>query len=163
MPGDGVDAILSVFSNSFHTHVSKIQSQITAFGKPVPEVLTMASLLEKEAADTQSRRTIAGILWKRIQSGMPLQVDAVFPYILGKNSYELTREDLKVDSPYNTYKYTGLPVGPIANPSLDSILAAVTPIKTNYVFYLSDRQGNFHFATTYEQHLANKKKYVDNI
>ena len=91
---------------------------------------------------------------------MPLQVDAVFPYIIGKNTFDLTRADLKVDSPYNTYKYKGLPVGPIANPGLDSMVAAMTPVKSNYIFYLTDMQSKFHFSVTYAQHLANQKKYL---
>ncbi len=160
MPGDGTEAILSVFTNGFHSHIAKVQGQINAFGKPLPEVVTMASLLEKEAADTQSRRIIAGILWRRMSLGMPLQVDAVFSYILDKSALDLTTDDLKVDSPYNTYTHKGLPLGPIGNPSFDAITAAVTPIKTNYLYYLSDKQGNFHFAVTYAQHLANKKKYL---
>lgn len=163
MPGDSTEAILSVFSNSFHTHINKIQAQITAFKKPLPEILTMASLLEKEAADTQSRRMIAGLLWHRIAIGMPLQVDAVFPYIIGRNSFDLTKKDLKMDHPYNTYINKGLPPGPIANPGLDSILAAVTPIQNNYVYYLSDLDGNFHYCATYDCHLKNKKKYLSDI
>ncbi len=160
MPGDSVDAILSVFNNGFHSHIAKIQPQIDAFDKPLPEVLTMASMIEKEAADTQSRRTIAGILWHRLALGMPLQVDAVFPYILDKSALNLSSDDLKIDSPYNTYIHKGLPPGPIDNPGLDAITATVTPIKTKYLYYLSDKNGNFHYAATYVQHLANKKKYL---
>ncbi len=93
---------------------------------------------------------------------MALQVDAVFPYIIGKSSLELTRADLKTDSPYNTYTHKGLPPGPIANPGMTSIIAAVTPIKSNYVFYLSDKQGNFHYCATYACQLANQKKYLGN-
>jgi UPF0755 protein len=91
---------------------------------------------------------------------MPLQVDAVFPYIIGKNSLQLTHADLKVDSPYNTYVNKGLPPGPITNPGLDSILAAVNPTKSNYLFYLSDLHGNFHYSVTYAQQLANQRKYL---
>jgi len=160
MPGDSTGTILSVFNNNFNSHLLKAQKQIAAFKKPLPEVLTMASLLEKEASDTRSRRIIAGILWHRIQIGMPLQVDAVFPYIIGKNSFQLTLDDLKTDSPYNTYTNKGLPPSPISNPSLDSITAAVTPIKTDYLFYLSDKQGNFHFAATYQQFLVYKHRYL---
>lgn len=161
IPGESIEAILSVFANGFHVHRQKIQKEIAAFKKPLEEVVTMASLLEKEAADTQNRRIIAGILWRRVELGMPLQVDAVFPYIIGKNSFQLTLKDLQTDNPYNTYKYKGLPPGPIANPGLDSLTAAVTPVKTDYLYYLSDRQGNFHFAATYAEHLANKRKYLD--
>ena len=161
-PGESTEAILSVFDNTFRGKISKIQKQITASGHTLDELLTMASILEKEASKTKDRQQIAGVLWHRIDIKMPLQVDAVFPYIMGKNTFELTREDLQFDSPYNTYKYKGLPPGPINNPGVDAILAAATPVKTKYVYFLSDKSGNFHYAVTYAQHLANKKKYLGN-
>jgi UPF0755 protein len=162
MPGQGTDVIVAAFSNNFSKNIAKIQTDIDAFGMPLSDVIVMASLLEREAPDTEDRRVIAGILWKRIKLGMPLQVDAVFPYIIGKNSLQLTSSDLKFDSPYNTYTHKGLPPGAIANPSLDAILAAVTPIKTEYLFYLSDRHGMIHYSATYDQHLAYREKYIEN-
>jgi UPF0755 protein len=160
-PGQSTEAILSVFENNFSVKLLKAQKAIAASGHSLDEILTMASILEKEASKTQDRQKIAGVLWHRIDVGMPLQVDSVFPYILGKNTFQLTLEDLKYDSPYNTYKYKGLPPGPINNPGLDSIIAAATPEKSKYVFFLSDRQGNFHYSVTYTGHLANKRKYLD--
>lgn len=162
LPGAEPENVLEVLEENFRRKTSdpKVQEALKKSGKTLREIVIMASLLEKEAAKTEDRRMVAGILWKRISIGMPLQVDAVFPYIIGKNTFELTRADLKVDSPYNTYKYKGLPVGPIANPGLDSIMAAMTPIKTNYIFYLTDMQSQFHFSVTYAQHLANQKKYL---
>lgn len=162
LPGEDPGLLLRSMQRNFETRVDAASSTIQKFGKPLSEVITMASLLEREAADSKSRRIIAGILWHRIAIGMPLQVDAVFPYIIGKNSFQLTKADLKVDSPYNTYKYKGLPPGPIANPGMSSILAAVTPIKTSYLFYLSDKQGNFHYSATYAGQLANSRKYLGN-
>lgn len=161
MPSDTTEAILSVFNNAFHTKLSKLRTQIEASGRTELEILTMASLLEKEASKMVDRQRIAGVLWHRLAIGMPLQVDAVFPFIIGKNTFEVTLDDLKIDSPYNTYKYKGLPPGPINNPGLGSITAALTPIKSKYVYFLSDLDGNFHFSTSYEQHLANKRKYLD--
>ncbi len=160
-PGESTEAILSVFDNTFHNKISKIQKEITASGHTLAELLAMASILEKEASKTKDRQQIAGVLWYRIKIGMPLQVDVVFPYILGKNTFQLTLDDLKTDSPYNTYKYKGLPPGPINNPGIDSILAAATPVKSKYIFFLSDKSGNFHYTVTYAQHLVNKKKYLD--
>ncbi len=160
VPGEDPLLLLRSMQNNFSTHVFTASSTIAKFGKPLPDILVMASLLEREAADSQSRRMIAGILWHRIAIGMPLQVDAVFPYIIGKNSFQLTKADLKVDSPYNTYTHKGLPPGPIANPGMSSIVAAVTPIKSNYLFYLSDKQGNFHYSATYAGQLANQRKYL---
>lgn len=161
-PGQSTEAILSVFENNFRVKMLRIQKEIAASGHTLEELVIMGSLLEKEANDTDSRRRIAGLLWHRIDIGMPLQVDAVFPYIIGKNTFEVTRADLQVDSPYNTYKYKGLPIGPIANPGLDSILAAATPIKSNYIFYLSDSDGKFHYAKTYAEHMRNRDRYIGN-
>ncbi len=160
-PGQSTDSILAVFDNNFNNKMLKIQKEANASGHTLDELLTMASILEKEASKTQDRQMISGVLWHRIAIKMPLQVDAVFPYLIGKNTFQLTLDDLQIDSPYNTYKYKGLPPGPIDNPGLDSILAAAKPTKNNYVFFLSDANGNFHFATTYDQHLANKKRYLN--
>lgn len=153
-----VYALLENFKNK--TVTPQVKNALTTFNKPLSDVITMASLVEKEAPQTKDRRIIAGILWHRIALGMPLQVDAVFPYIIGINSLQLTRDQLKTDSPYNTYLHKGLPPGPIANPGLDSIMASMTPVKTNYVYYLSDLHGAFHYCVTYSCQLANAKRYL---
>jgi UPF0755 protein len=92
--------------------------------------------------------------------GMPLQVDAAFDYVLGKDSAELTQEDLSIDSPYNTYRFAGLPPAPIANPGLESIEAVLSPIDTDYLYYLTDNEGNFHYAKTFDEHKQNKLRYL---
>lgn len=162
LPGEDPGTVLRAMENNFQIHISddKVTAAVKTFGKPLYDIITMASILEKEANDSENQRLIAGILWKRIQIGMKLQVDATFPYIIGKNSFELTTADLKVESPYNTYVHKGLPPGPIGNPSIGAIMAAVTPIQTDYLYYLSDKSGNLHYAVTYEQHLKNKAKYL---
>ncbi|MFH1978926.1 MAG: endolytic transglycosylase MltG [Patescibacteria group bacterium] len=134
--------------------------------KTIPEmrekdILTMASILEKEESNLEDKKLIAGILWKRIDAGMALQVDAVFPYIIGKNSYQLTLDDLKTDSPYNTYLYKGLPPGPIANPGLESLEAALNPTDSAYWYYLSDKNGQTYYSKTYEEHLRKKERYLN--
>jgi UPF0755 protein len=162
LPGEDPDLVLTALENNFNLHVAAqtVRDAISKFGKPLPEVLTMASLLEKEAPDTKDREIISGILWHRIAIGMALQVDAVFPYIIGVNSLQLTKGQLATDSPYNTYTNKGLPPGPIANPSVDSILAATQPTKTNYLYYLSDLHGTMHYCATYACQLANQRKYL---
>lgn len=160
-PGQSTEAILSVFENNFRVRMLRVQEAILKSGHSLDEILTMASILEKEASKTADRKKIAGVLWHRIDIGMPLQTDATFPYYLGRNTFEVTRTDLQTDHPYNTYTNKGLPPGPIGNPGLDSILAAAQPTKSNYIFFLSDRQGNFHYSVTYEGHLANKRRYLD--
>ena len=164
MPGEDAHLVLTTFENNFDVHIkeSTIEAAITKFGKPQSDVLVMASLLEKEASNTKDRQMISGILWRRISLGMALQVDAVFPYLIGVNSLKLTKTQLKTDSPYNTYMHKGLPPGPIANPSMDSVLAAVTPTKSNYLFYLSDRYGVTHYCATYACQQANARKYLGN-
>lgn len=159
-PSIDSNEIVKVMNDGYARKISDITDEIAQFGKSIEEVMTMASLLEEEARTTDTRRRIAGILWKRLEIGMPLQVDAVFPYIIGKNTFEVTIEDLKVDSPYNTYKYRGLPPGPITNPGLDSILAAITPIESKYLYYLSDKSGEMHYAVSHAKHLVNKEKYL---
>ncbi len=103
---------------------------------------------------------VSGILWNRIRRGMPLQVDAVFGYIYGRTTYSPSFADLKIDSPYNTYKYPGLPAGPICNPSLSAIDAALHPAKTKYLYYLTGRDGQMRYATTYEGHRSNLHTYL---
>lgn len=90
---------------------------------------------------------------------MPLQVDAVFPYITGKNGDDITQNDYVIDSPYNTYTHKGLPPGPITSPGIDAIVAATHASSTPYLYYLSGKDGNFHYSATYEGQLANQKKY----
>lgn len=138
----------------------ELRARAAARGRSVPEILTMASILEKEAATPEDRRIISGILWKRIKIGMALQADASLGYITGKPSSKLTESDLRIDSPYNTYKYPGLPLGPIANPGLDAIVSAIEPQSSPYLYYLSDKSGVMHYAKTFEEHKANKQKYL---
>ncbi len=164
VPGEDPQLVVKAMENNFKLNIADIdlQNAIAKFGKPLPEVLTMASLLEKEAASLSDRQKIAGLLWHRIAINMPLQVDAVFPYIIGVNTFDLTKADLATTSPYNTYVNKGLPPGPIDNPGMNAIMAAVTPVKSNYVYYLSDLQGNLHFCVTYTCQRANQKKYLGN-
>ena len=144
----------------FREKIATLENDIERSGRSLEEIIIMASLLEREARTTKTRRTIPGILWKRLDIGMPLQVDAVFEYIIGKNTFVLTLEDLKIDSPYNTYKYKGLPIGPIANPGMDSILAALNPKESPYLYYLSDKEGNIYYSRTFEEHVAKKARYL---
>ena len=153
--------VARILSNTFVEKLAEVDEDIRKFGKPIDEVINMASILEEEARTTKTRRTIAGILWKRLEIGMPLQVDAVFTYANGKNSFTLTTEDLREDHPYNTYTNKGLPPTPISNPGLDSILAAVTPIESDYLYFLSDKNGNMHYSITFEEHIRKKRIYLN--
>ncbi len=136
-------------------------------GLSLDEIITLASIIEREVKEDNDRRIIAGILLKRLKNGWPLQIDATIQYILGYQPDEkswwkrnLTVEDLAIDSPYNTYINIDLPPGPICNPSLSSIKAVISPMTTKYWFYLSDKQGNIHYATTEEEHNVNVQTYL---
>ncbi|TSC72762.1 MAG: UPF0755 protein [Parcubacteria group bacterium Gr01-1014_48] len=124
------------------------------------EVLTMASLLEREAIYYDDKRIIAGIAENRIRLDMPLQIDASLMYVTGRGSLLLTKDDLDSDSPYNTYKHKGLPLGPIANPGIESIKAVLHPEKTSYLYYVSDRHYTIHYSSTFEEHKSKKQMYV---
>lgn len=153
-------AVIGAMEKNFNNKISTLNEKISAFGKPLKEVVIMASLLEEEARQLETKQMIAGILWKRLKIDMPLQVDSSFQYVNGKNTFTLTLDDLKIDSPYNTYFYKGLPPTPISNPGLDSILAAITPTASQYLYFLTDKNGNMRYAITHDQHVANKEKYL---
>lgn len=148
LPGAETDQIIETMKDNFKKKVGDI-------GK---DIVIMASLIEKEVPESNDRKIVSGILWKRLKLGMFFQVDAVFPYITGKQ--EVLSDDLKIDSPYNTYLYKGLPPGPISSPGLDAIEAALNPKESPYLYYLSGHDGKTHFAETYEEHLKNKEKYL---
>lgn len=136
------------------------RAQIAASGRSLHEVVTMASLIEEETRAADERPIVSGILWKRIDEGMGLYVDATIRYIAEKQTGALTVNDLAVDSPYNTRKYRGLPPGPIASPSLSSIEAALEPEKSPYYYYLHGSDGKIRYAVTNDEHNANKAKYL---
>lgn len=154
------EEVIATLSDTFIKKTSDLENERTLSGRTQSQIITMASIIEKEAGDGEEARIIAGILWKRLDRGMLLQVDAPFLYLLGKSSAELTRSDLAIDSPYNTYKYKGLPPTPINNPGRAAIEAALRPIASPYFYYLHGTDGVVRYARTYEEHLANKKKYL---
>lgn len=123
-------------------------------------VITLASLLEREANNEESMRTVSGILQTRLEINMPLQADASMEYVLNRPLNELEASDLEIDSPYNTYLYRGLPPTPIGNPGIMSIRAVLTPIETDFLYYLTDSEGQFHYAETFDEHRSNIARYL---
>lgn len=125
------------------------------------EILTVASMVEEETNNSTDRRLVAGIIWKRLASNMFLQVDATICYVKPRPCFPVTKADLSIDSPYNTYLYKGLPEGPVSNPGLDSILASLNPSASKYWYYLADpKSGRTIFANTLEEHNKNISKYL---
>lgn len=132
-------------------------------GKTWAEVVTLASLIERESSRTD-KRLVSGILHNRLARGMKLQVDATLQYITGTEEegwwHPPSSGDKFIESPYNTYIYEGLPPTPIASPALSSIEAALDPEETSCIYYLHDNRGQIHCATSYEQHLRNIDYYL---
>lgn len=157
---DTLDNIVAKMTENLENKTAGLERAIEESGRTFYQILTMASLIEKEAAESEDRKIISGILWKRLDEKMLLQVDATLDYVLGKNTFELTTDDLKIDSPYNTYTRIGLPPTPICNPGLDAINAALFPEESPYWYYLSDKEGNTYYAKTFEEHKLNKAKHL---
>lgn len=131
---------------------------------PLKDALTIASLLEREAYDFEDMRQISGVIWNRLFIAMPLQIDATLQYTKGSRPSEpwwpkVLPSDKYIKSPYNTYQNEGLPPAPIANPSLDAIVAALNPKKTECYYYFHDSKGGFHCSATYEEHVKLLKQY----
>ena len=136
------------------------------------DVVTLASIIEREtgrnattkesqAALAEERKIIAGIFYNRLEAGVALQSDATINYITGKDDPSASAEDLEVDSPYNTYRHKGLPPGPIANPSLSSLMAVLYPTETDYFYFLHKQpSGEPVYSKSFEEHKANKEKYL---
>jgi len=136
----------------------ELRAEIKKQNKSIFDIVVMASLIEKEVRNMEDKKIVSGILWKRLEIGMPLQLDCTINYITGKNDASALIKDTKIDSPYNTYRYKGLPKGPISNPGINSILAAIYPTQTDYLYYLSD--GKTHFSKTLEEHNIKKALYL---
>ncbi|MGH7661865.1 MAG: endolytic transglycosylase MltG [Vulcanimicrobiaceae bacterium] len=126
----------------------------------LPQIVTIASLVEREAKADDERALIAGVIYNRLRKGMPLDVDASIEYVFPHHKTEITKADLRIESPYNTYLHTGLPPTPIANPGLPSLLAALHPQPSDYYYYVYKGNGHHAFARTLQQHDANVSRYL---
>jgi UPF0755 protein len=147
------------------TFTVKTQGLIPAgSGLTFSQSVILASILERETKTDTERPIVAGIMLNRIQMRMPLQVDASVQYAVGTSKDWwpiLSLADLKINSPYNTYKFAGLPPAPIANPGLSSLKAAFNPAATDFLYYIHDSTGQIHYARTLAEHNANVAKYLN--
>lgn len=159
--GTDVEKVVgTMLDNLLKKFTPQMAADMDRQGKTLHEILTMASILEKEVRSLEDKKIVAGILWKRIEIGMPLQVDATVNYITGGKKPSVTIDETKIDNPFNTYMYKGLPPGPISNPGLESIIAAIYPEKSDYLFYLTSPDGKVIYSKTFEEHVKNKNKYL---
>lgn len=159
-----IDQVISIMRDNFETKYEELQVGNSGLSKE--EIVVLASMVEREAKQDKDRPLVASVILNRYKIGMKLDIDATIQYALGYQAQEkrwwkegLTIDDLGLNSPYNTYKAAGLPPTPISNPGLEAMNAVANPAKTDYLFYLSDSNGNNHYAKTNEEHEANKRKY----
>jgi len=156
-----LDEVIARMRENFDRKLSQdLRNEIARQGKTIKEIIIMASLLEKEVATDQDRRIVSGIFWQRLKDNYPLQSCATIAYILGVDKWRYSVTDTKAESPYNTYQNIGLPPGPICNPGLSTIEAAVYSEPSDYYFFLSKPDGETVFSKTLEEHNQNKAKYL---
>jgi UPF0755 protein len=154
-----LDDLLNTIFENFDSKIDdSLMAEIKRQGKSLHEIIIMASLIEKEVKTYEDKKLVSGVLWNRESIGMPLQSCSTITYITGKKA--VSTEDTKIDSPYNTYLYYGLPLGPISNPGLDSIKAAIYPKKSDYFYFLSTPEGETIFSKTLIEHNIAKEKYL---
>jgi UPF0755 protein len=154
------EIVLKTLRDNFEQKTMEVRKEAEEKGLIFEEVVNMASILEEEGKSKDDREIISGILYNRLNSKIPLQVDATFRYINAKTTKDLTLADLKIQSPYNTYVNTGLPPTPITNPGLESIRAAINPKNSEFLYFLTGNDGSMHYSHTFEEHVQNKNKYL---
>ena len=159
--GSSEKSIIDMMLQRFEKEMKDLdyQTQATAGQVSLHEAVTVASLIEREARIDEERSLIAGVIYNRLNRRMQLQLCATVEYALGTNKPKLYYKDLEIDSPYNTYLIMGLPPGPIAMPGKTSLLAAVHPVHTDYLYYVAKPDGSHAFATTLAEHEANQEMY----
>ena len=147
--------IMQMMAENFDRRLTKdMRDRAREMDLSIYELVTLASLVEKEAYHEEDRPIIAQIFLKRLRLGMPLQADPTVQYLLDAPKEDLLYRDTKIESPYNTYQNVGLPPGPIASPGTASLMAVLHPADTNYLYFVADRNGNNYYATNYADHLA---------
>lgn len=158
-----ITTIVSVMKNTFEKKYQKLSINKNYTKN---EIVTIASLIERETKHEEDRPLVASVITNRLRIGMKLDIDATIQYALGyqqaKKSWwkkELAQEDINLKSPYNTYRNPGLPPSPIANPGFASLQAAANPAKTNYLYYIADKNGINRYGSTLDEHEANIAKY----
>lgn len=151
-----IDNMLSNFADHWNREFAELAR---TKDREASEIIIVASLIEKEAQVAKERNRIAGVIYNRLAIGMPLQIDATVLYSLGEHKEQISYQDLKVNSPYNTYLHPGLPIGPIANPGTESIKAALNPEKHSFYYYVAQGNGSHYFSKTYAEHQDAIKKY----
>ena len=151
---------MEVMAGEFDTRVTEeMRRQARERNLSVYELATLASLVEREVRNAEDLPIVAQVFFKRLEMGMPLQSCASIQYLLDEPKEDLTIEDTQIESPYNTYQHAGLPPGPIANAGMAALEAVLHPAKTDYLYFVADRDGHTHYACTYDEHLNLVNQY----
>lgn len=153
------EEIIDKMLNQFQLIVKDIEKESSSKIDDMQKIIIIASIIEKEARIDEDRAKIASVIYNRLNKNMMLQVDATVLYALGEHKSKLTYDDLKIKSPYNTYVTNSLPPGPICSPGVESIKAALFPVKTNYVFYVLEDEKKHFFTNNYNDFLKAKERY----
>ncbi len=153
-----VEKMIKMFTNSYKKEYVQRAKEL---GKSIDEIITIAAIIEREAKRPDERTKIAGVIYNRLKTKMKLEMCSTIQYAQGKVKEKLYQKDLIIDSPYNTYKNTGLPVGPICSPGLESIKAALYPEKHDYLYFVlkDEATGKHIFSKTYAEHIKAKNEY----
>lgn len=155
------EEVIKRLRDNFDNKIETIREELESSNRSLDEIIKMASIIEGEA-DRNSMQEISNILWRRYDMDMPLQVDATFVYSIGKSTFDLSLDDLNDETnPYNSYEFRGLPPTPISNPGLKSIKAAAKQEETLHLFFLTGRDGNMYYASTFDGHKNNRALYLD--
>ena len=155
-----VEDILKMMTANFDNRLTpSIREQAKEKNLSIYDLIILASLVEKEVRYPEDRAIVAQVFFKRLKLNMPLQTDASLQYLMNAPKEDVSIEDTKIESPYNTYIYSGLPPGPVANPGMEAIEAVLNPADTDYLYFVADRRGHNHYADTYEEHLELVAQY----
>lgn len=156
----GVDYILKAMAENLDYRLTdKMRTRAKEENLSIYDLITLASIVEKEVKFSEDRAIVAQVLFKRLKLGMPLQVDATLQYLMDTPKEDVSIADTQIESPYNSYQHIGLPPGPIANPGMAAIEAILNPASTDYLYFVADRSGHNHYANTYEEHLELVNQY----
>ena len=161
-PSSSPEEVIIKMLNNFDQQLDdNMRQDIERQGKTIYQIVTMASLLEKEVRSEEDMKIVADIFWRRVKNGQRLESCATLAYILGENKPQYSYEETRINSPYNTYINSGLPPGPICSPSLKALRAAIYPTSNDYNFFLTrSDNGQTIFSRDFAEHKANKAKYL---
>lgn len=158
--GSNANYIIKIMLNRFEEMLNEVKDdeKVDIKDEDVEKIINIASMIEKEARVQRDRPLISSVIYNRLEKDMKLQLDAAVIYALGYHVDVVLNKHLEIDSPYNVYKYKGLPVGPISNPGIDCIKAALFPEKTDYLYYILQEDGSHYFTNNYDDFLNKKKE-----